>query len=61
MVANAHSVTQGLEQKEEKRPRAFEKKIIKNQILKGAKSFRIEPLPFSLPVFSPSDPGPLAC
>lgn len=59
MVANAHSVTQDLEQKEQKRPRAFEKKI-KNQILKGAKSFRIEPLPFSLPVFSPSDPGPLA-
>lgn len=26
MVANAQSVTQGLEQKEEKRPRAFEKK-----------------------------------
>lgn len=47
MVANAQSVTRGLEQKGEKRPRAFEK--IKNPILKGAKSFRTEPPLASLP------------
>lgn len=37
MVANAQSVTQGPEQKEEKRLRVFEKN--KEQNLKGANSF----------------------